>query len=620
MKLTAQDIIDKRRELWDQHRDLGLDTDYRQKVAEYMLQDTAEAKALRLEVRENPEYIIEMFMVIVDKEQQTVPFFLNAVQQEFMQTLHKAKADYAAGKRLHLKFLVLKGRQQGFTTVITGYQLACAITQQNFSGYTVADNADNTNTIFEKKAKFPYSNLPEAVKPTEKYNNRKEFLFAVINSNWAINTAGNKDVGRSMTLNFFHGSEAAFWPSISNIITGLGEALTKSSIQILESTANGYNEYKDMWDAAGDNGPGDNTWQRLFYQWWRTPEYSQRYESDRAKETFEKKVVDEDGDSPAEQRVMKKLHGLQKTYKLTWGQLYWYYNKWKGYIDKEKILQEYPCEPEEAFLASGRCVFNKEILVSRIAHLRALYKQQQPKVGHFQFKWHDPETRDYILDSSIEFVEAQDGIVTLYEEPKIGYPYAIGGDTKGEGKDFYAGTVINNVTGMRVAIVHAQFTNSKPFTWQMYCLGMYYNQATIAIEMNFNTGPIEELDRLHYPKQYVRVIRDKIGNPYDKRFGWKTDGNTRPLIIDREVSLIEEHIELFTHIGMLQECLTFVYDENNRPDAEEGKHDDILFSDMIAEEARNQQSREIEQAPQPRRKKLIEKLGLNRDTESWRTM
>lgn len=71
-------------------------------------------------------------------------------------------------------------------------------------------------------------------------------------------------------------------------------------------------------------------------------------------------------------------------------------------------------------------------------------------------------------------------------------------------------------------------------------------------------------------------------------FGWKTDGNTRPLIIDKEIDLIENNIDLFTDIPMLDECLTFVYDENGRPDAEEGKHDDILFSDMIANEIRSQ--------------------------------
>jgi hypothetical protein len=45
-----------------------------------------------------------------------------------------------------------------------------------------------------------------------------------------------------------------------------------------------------------------------------------------------------------------------------------------------------------------------------------------------------------------------------------------------------------------------------------------------------------------------------------------------------------ENIELFSDIAMLRECMSFVYDKTGRPDAESGKHDDLLFSDMIANE------------------------------------
>ena len=62
--------------------------------------------------------------------------------------------------------------------------------------------------------------------------------------------------------------------------------------------------------------------------------------------------------------------------------------------------------------------------------------------------------------------------------------------------------------------------------------------------------------------------------------------------------MIRDHIENFTDIVMIEECLSFVYDENMRPDAMPGKHDDQLFSDMIAEATRWQQKVET----QPQRK------------------
>ena len=83
---------------------------------------------------------------------------------------------------------------------------------------------------------------------------------------------------------------------------------------------------------------------------------------------------------------------------------------------------------------------------------------------------------------------------------------------------------------------------------------------------------------------------DSIGEPYQKKTGFKTDGNTRPMIISKEMVLIRDNIELFTDIEMLRECLTFVYDKNMRPDSQVGKHDDLLFSDMIANQIRTQQT------------------------------
>jgi len=68
---------------------------------------------MREEVKSRPEYLIEMFFYIVDKDQETVPFFLNAVQQELVDIINNDIAQYKQGKIHHLKYLLLKGRQQG---------------------------------------------------------------------------------------------------------------------------------------------------------------------------------------------------------------------------------------------------------------------------------------------------------------------------------------------------------------------------------------------------------------------------------------------------------------------------------------------------------------------------
>ncbi|WP_342419240.1 hypothetical protein [Paenibacillus sp. FSL H8-0168] len=570
--ITCQRIIDRRRELWEQSHDVEQDKAYRESVALYLI----EHPEVRAEVRDHPEHLIEMLFVIVDKDKRTSPFFMNDAQRMFCEKLNTAIEEFKAGRRLHLRFLVLKGRQQGFTSFITAYQLACTITRKNFEGFTAADEDGNSSAIFENKAKYPYNALPDAIKPTEKFNNRKQLLFDKLHSSWEIKTA-SRNMGRSRTINFFHGSEVAFWrDGISGVQAGLGEALTKDAIQIYESTANGYNEYKDLWDSE--------TWENCFFAWWLTREYRMSFESPEREKWFRDQVAGAAG------WIWERCRWLLDTIELEWSQIYWYYVKYDGYINKDMIKQEYPCSPHEAFLASGLCVFNQEIIVMRIEYLKRVYAQQPPRRGYFRFKWNDPDTQDKILDESIEWVDAKDGYITLYQDVQPRYPYVIGGDTKGEGKDKYAGTVINNVTGKRCATLHMELSNSKPFTWQMYCMGRYFNNALIGIEINFNTAPIEELVRLKYPKQYMRQRYDSMTKQVQAKQGWKTDGNTRPLIIDKEISLIEDNIDLFVDITFLQECLTFVYDENGRPDAENGKHDDVLISDMIANEIRSQQS------------------------------
>jgi len=572
---TAQEIIEQRKALWADDPNINRDQEFRDSVADALVNDPS----LRREVADRPQLLIEMLMIVVSKEKQTMPFFLNTVQHMFFSTLDQALADYRSGTRLVLRFLLLKGRQQGFTTAITAYQLACSVTRKNFEGFTAADDDSNASTIFENKAKYPYNALPEATKPTEKLNNKKQLLFDKLNSSWEVKTA-SRNMGRSRTINFMHGSEVAFWKDgISGVQAGLGEAMTKDAVQIYESTANGYNEYKDLWDSG--------TWINCFYAWWLTDEYRMAFESAERRAAWLAEMQ--------ELATLKKWIGMRCMWLLNDvgldpEQVYWYYNKWNGYLDKEMIKQEYPCSDQEAFLASGRPVFAVDKIVMRIEDLRRLYKMYPPERGRFAYEWANPETQDRIRDETIKWVPDESGEITIYRRPTSTVPYVIGGDTKGEGRDKYAATVIDNTNGMRVASLHMAVNHSKPYTWQMYCLGRYYNTALVGIEMNFNTAPIEELERLKYPLQYVRQKYDSMGKPVEKKFGWKTDGNTRPLIIDKEIGLIDSHIELFTHIDFLSEALTFVYDKNGRPDAESGKHDDLLISDMIANEIRTQQS------------------------------
>lgn len=560
MKYTADYLIEKRKEKWNNTHSIEQDKEFREAVVEELIEN----EELLNELKERPERLIELLFIVVDKEQKTMPFFLNDVQRKFINTLNKSIEDFEKGLITDISLLVLKGRQQGFTTVVTAYQLSCSILNKNFQGFTLADKSDNAEAIFQNKAKYPYSQLPEAIKPTEKFNNRKQLLFEKINSSWAVDTA-TKDVGRSRTVNFFHGSECAFWKDgIASIQAALGEAFTKNCIKIYESTANGYNDYQKMWDS----GVHIN----CFYEWWQTPEYRINFPSETIKQEFINNI------DKSKEWVFERLKWLRDEKKLELEQLYWYYKKYEGYIDKRLIKQEYPCTPREAFLLSGENVFDTEKLLGRLQTIPKPIKQ-----GYFIYDY------DGLRISNIKWVNDREGYIKIYQVPNVPQmtKYAIGGDTAGEGSDYFTGHVIDARTGEQVATLKQQFDPDQ-YTKQMYCLGKYYKDALIGIEANFDSFPIMELQRLGYNNQYVREAVDTYTGKTEKRFGFKTTVLTRPTIISKLIQIVREETTSINDKDTLEELLTIIRNEKGRIEAPEGGHDDQMMGLAIAHYIREQ--------------------------------
>ena len=560
MSYTADELIAARREKWEKTHSIDADKRFRDAVANEIVSDGA----LLAEIRKNPEKLVELVFVVVDKNQKTMPFFFNEVQKDFLDRLNKAIEDFEKGLIPEISLLVLKGRQQGFTTLITAYQLACSILNRNFQGYTLADVSVNAEAIFQNKAKFPYSQLPEVLKPTEKFNNRKQLLFSKLNSSWAVDTA-SKDVGRSRTVNFLHGSECAFWrDGIAKVQAAIGEALTRNCVKIFESTANGFNDYERMWSSGAHIN--------CFYEWWRTPEYRIPIISKKDRESFLQKI------DTRKEWIWERLHWLKDYIGLQVEQLFWYYNKYEKYIDKTLIRQEYPCSAREAFLLSGKNVFDPEILMRRLAQV-----PKPLKVGYFTYDY------DGLAIRNIQWVNDRNGYIQIYavpNQPKI-TKYCIGGDTAGDGSDNYTGHVLDAATGVQVAHLKHQF-DADQYAKQMYCLGMYYKQALIGIEANFDSYPIMELQRLGYPNQYVRTVQDSYTHKTEKRFGFKTTSLTRPTIISRLVTVVREHPDSINDRETIEELLTITRNEKGRIEAPEGGHDDEMMGLAIAHEVREQ--------------------------------
>lgn len=558
---TIDYLIQKRKQLWINKHNLELDKQFTTLAALEIIKNNA----LKNEIISNPEKLIELCFLIVNKDKNTVPYFFNVVQKDFIKKLNKAINDYNKGLITDISLIILKGRQQGFTTLVTAYQLSCTILNRNFEGYTLADVNDNAESIFQNKAKFMYNQLPYNLKPTEKYNTKRQLIFEKLNSSWSIDSA-TENVGRSKTINFFHGSECAFWKhGIAKTQAGLGEALTKNAIKIYESTANGFNDFRTMWK--------DNECINCFYPWWLTDEYKTNFENEEIKNKFLNDI------NTKKDWIYERLNWLKNAKQLLDTQLYWYFNKYNKYIDKQLIKQEYPCSEDEAFLSSGDCYFDKEIVINRMLKLENI---KPLKIGYFSYEFKNNKI------SNISWVDDIKGYIKIYEDVKIGHPYVLGGDTAGEGSDNFTGQVIDNSNGHQIATLKRTFDEDE-YARQMYCLGKYYNWALIGIENNYSTYPTKKLKEYNYPNIYIREIEDNISDKIQDKYGFVTNKATRPIILGILREVFRDNIEWINDVDTLKEALTFIKNEKGRPEAQSGEHDDLIMGIAITYYIRIQQ-------------------------------
>lgn len=544
----------------------------------------------------NTQKYIEKFLKIKDKNSKIVNLKLNYPQQRLYDTIKELKKEHKP-----VRIIILKARQMGFSTLTEAILFKETATKHNITSGIIAHENKATNNLFNM-SKLYYDNLPEAIKPHLQNRNAQELIFnndnnTGLNSKIVCMTA-DKDAGRSGTFNFLHLSEFAFWQgNKEEAFTSIMQTVpnNESSMVIIESTANGYEYFKTLWDKATRH---ETDFVPVFVGWNELPEYSMPYSG------FEK---------------TKDELILQKNYELTDDQLEWrrwcIRNNCAG--DIKKFNQEYPICPEEAFISSGNCVFDTDAIHKRLGEL-----QKPIKVGWFEYDYNDdmpaygkklPNGAPYPKNkiSNIRWHNDKNGYVKIYELPDspVVTNYAIGGDTAGSGSDYFVAQVVNATTMSQVATLRHQM-NADLYAKQLYCLGMYYKQALIAVESNFDSYPIKELQRLGYRNQYIRRNENKINGASLREYGFRTDMRTRPEIISNLQSYVREYPEKLNDRDTLAEMLEFIYNKDMRPEAQEGSHDDLVMALAIGLKVR-------EQAYRPNRPIQVEQHNLYKSSLNY---
>ena len=265
------------------------------------------------------------------------PLVINRAQQ-FLHGRLEAQRE-RTGK---VRAMVLKGRQQGISTYIGGRFYHRVTHSKGNRVFILTHEQEATDNLFDMANRF-HLHCPPLVRPHTGASNAKELDFDRLDGGYKVGTAGTKAVGRSQTVQLFHGSEVAFWPHADTHAAGVIQAVPDlpGTEIVLESTANGLgNFFHQKWQQAE---AGLSEYEAIFIPWYWQDEY--------------RRTVDAGFRLEPEEVEYQELYGLEPE------QMAWRRAKVAELGDPLLFKQEYPANAAEAFQLTGHDSYIKPALV-----------------------------------------------------------------------------------------------------------------------------------------------------------------------------------------------------------------------------------------------------------------
>lgn len=512
----------------------------------------------RKRLRDDFTFYCQTCVKIRTKDGTIAPLILNAVQERFVERITDQML--RTGK---VRFVVVKARQQGLSTVISAWQYWWLSQRKAQKGLVMAHEADSTTTLFDMYHRI-HTNAPAIVRPSTKYSSRSELVFDKLDSALRVATAGGRGVARGETLTVAHLSEVAFWPVTfaQNNFNGLIQAVPDrpGTAAFLESTANGmtgvfYEQYK----AARE---GISGYELFFSAWFESAEYRD--------ETY-----------PKDMALTPEEEQLVADYDLDFAQLWWRRRK-IATNGADLFKQEYPATIEEAFISTGRPVFNPDLITQRLKTPKTPIKTMAVE-----------EVYDQKTGKRLPLRKLQShprGELKVYHEREPNETYIIGADVgmglrsgvKGRPSDPSVAQVLDSK--LRQVAVWRGTVHPDVFADILVALGYHYNEALIVPERN-NHGLVTcvELRDQQYPNLYLDVAEGTIEPDNETlNIGVFTSEKTKPLMIDK-LRAFERNREIeINDTQTLEEMLTFVVTESGKMEAEGGAHDDCVMALALA--------------------------------------
>lgn len=543
---------------------------------------------------DDPLFFLEACCKIVDKQtRKLVPFRLNREQMDVFRWFWAVWSGAAGQTKGPVRFIILKARQMGISTMFEGLGYWMASTRSNTKGLVISHQRESSAHIFEMAERFSIHDTrhERQLMPSIRRSSRTELAFGAahvthrandpgLGSSLAIACAESRNAGHSWTGSFFHGSEVARWKH-PDILTGVLNALTESeeTVGVLESTAHGASGvFYEIWQ---DAVAGKNEWKAMFLPWKDRPEYQLKLTPKQVSEFVPTK----------DEELLIQAYGLNAN------QLAWRRQKIASPAMKEEgrdpvdvFREQFPLTPEEAFIhTSGRQFFDMKVADVWEKKIRARENEGNvPKIGHLlMLKKPGPHKPD-----KLEFIPDGFGPVTIWFPPEPGEDYVIGADVGAGTKDgdFSVAYVLHRKTEKCCARIRARL-DPDIFRDELIKLAWHYNQAFLAPEANnigvtVARGCAREYPRVAY---YIRLDEFGYGEPDPERPGWYTTvANRKDLFWSLRAAIRDGEMVIYCK-DFWREAKDFIVPEDSMgrlkesaPRARLKKHDDCVMALAIA--------------------------------------
>jgi len=475
----------------------------------------------------------EVKIITKDSALGFVSFKLNAAQQLINDKLEQQLKE--TGK---VRAIILKARQQGISTYCAARVFWKTYYMPHTRSVVMAHDGPTSEALFTM-GKNIIQNMD--VKIALSKGNSREIQFEHNSSGYRLYTAGSPEAGRGTTPTIAHLSEVAFWTHDEKILAGLFQGISQAdgTEVIVESTANGATgEFHRLFRGAM---AGENEYIPVFIPWFLTPEYTR--------------------EAPPSIELDLDEEGYKNDYDLNNDQMYWRRLKIAegGAL---KFKQEYPANPEEAFLVSGSSVFDPEIVNKMLPSTPI-------------------STRVFNMDAGA-FDEGREGSLELWQYPDWESNYIVSADVSlGVGQDYSTATVMTTDRQV-IAMYRNNRVDPSLFGDVLFYLGRYFNNALLAVESNsMGIATLNRLKQMNYVNLYYQTKAANMDNTEGDRPGFRTTSASKPMIIGYLKRAIEDEDIGLPSKHMISELKSYVSNDNGSTGALPGCNDDTVIAVAI---------------------------------------